>query len=131
MSLVSWLAGCTLGRWCAALEKVCKISESFRGGNNFEFMFEWKLLSCDPAQPRCRGETTAECQSRAVSAAKGAASATLLLPLSRALKLWYSWAWVQEVAQPGLRVWIQDQFLLPSLCLNWMLVLRPQPDRGR
>lgn len=52
-----------------------------------------------------------------VSAAKGDALATLLLPLSRALKFWYSWAWVQEVAQPGLRVWIQDQFLLPISAL--------------
>lgn len=49
LSVFGFMAVCTMGSWCAALEKVCKISGSFRGGNNFELCFEWKLLFCDPA----------------------------------------------------------------------------------
>lgn len=76
-------------------------------------------------KPVCAGQVP---QQSPVSAAKGDALATLQLPLSRTLRAWYSWAWVQEAAQPGLGVWIQDQLLLPILCLNWVLVLRAQPD---
>lgn len=68
-------------------------------------------------RPSATAELCASCQGRCSGRAPAAPQQNFkgLIQLGQ----------VQEATQPGLGLWIQDQFPLPSFCLNWMLVLRP------
>lgn len=95
MSLVSWLP---CAPWEGAVllwKKSAMLSETFRGGNNLKFFFEWNSLFCDPAAaPGAAAELCVSCTGRCSGHAPAAPQ--------QSLKGWFSWAWVQEVAQPGL-----------------------------
>lgn len=94
VSLVSWLL---CAPWEGAVllwKKSAVLSESFRGEIIWN-SFSSGILFCDPAAaPGAAAELCVSCTGRCSGHAPAAPQ--------QSLKGWFSWAWVQEVAQPGL-----------------------------
>lgn len=104
-------------------KKSATLSEIFRGGNNFKFFLNGTFFSVTLLQPQCRGETCVWCPGATAElcvSCKGRCSGHAPAAPQQNFE-----GLVQLGLGSRLGVWIQDQLLLPSFCLNWVLVLLP------
>lgn len=109
VSLVSWLL---CAPWEGAVllwKKSAMLSETFRGGNNLKFFFEWNSFLWPCCSPRCRSRAVCQLHREMLWPRSCCPSAEFkgLVQLGLGSRHGSAWAWG----------WIQAQLLLPGLCL--------------